>query len=79
MGGVTAILATLNETVTGLRIIKIFNRERTAAARFKRDASSLYALSTRMSFYDSILNPVTDLIGVVALKRAAAVRWSVAA
>ncbi|MEM9658872.1 MAG: ABC transporter ATP-binding protein, partial [Planctomycetota bacterium] len=67
MGGVTAILKTLGETVNGIRTIKIFNRERTESARFKRDAHSLYVLSTRMSFYDSILNPVTEFIGIVAL------------
>ena len=67
MGGVAAILQTLGETIAGLRMVKVFNREPTEARRFRANSQSLYVISLRMSFYDAILNPVAEVIGIMAL------------
>lgn len=67
MGGISSIMKTLSETISGVKIVKIFNRERTELKRFKKNSDSLYGLSMKMDLYDSILNPLTELIGIVAL------------
>lgn len=67
MGGVAVILQTLAETIICLKIVKIFNRERTEMKRFRNNAESLYGLCNRMNFYDAILNPLTETLGLMAL------------
>lgn len=67
MGGISAIFETLTETLNGIKIVKIFNRERRERARFKRDTQSLYKMSMRMSFYDALIRPSTELVSVLAI------------
>ena len=65
--GYTAMLQTLSETLGGFRIVKIFTRERAERHRFKKDAGTLYAMAIRMSFYDSLIRPITELVAIVTV------------
>ena len=67
MGGVAAVFQTLIETFNGLKVVRIFNREQRERGRFKRNARTLYQLSMKMAFYDSLVRPITELIGVLSL------------
>lgn len=63
--GYGTIFQTLMETLNGIKIVKIFNRQRTHRSRFKRNVSGLYRASMRIAFYDSLLRPVTELVGIL--------------
>ncbi len=65
--GMSAVFQTLIETFSSLKTVRIFNREQTERARFKRSSEALYRMSQRISFYDSILRPVSEMLGIVSI------------
>ncbi|MFV1964856.1 MAG: ABC transporter ATP-binding protein [Pirellulaceae bacterium] len=67
MGGIAAVFQTLIETFNGIKAVRIFNRERRETQRFRKNAASLYRLSLRIAFYDSLIRPVTELVGITSL------------
>jgi ABC-type multidrug transport system fused ATPase/permease subunit len=67
LGGYTAVFQTLSETIGGLRIVKIFTRERSERRRFKLNSLSLYGMAMRITFYDSVLRPVTELMAITTM------------
>jgi ATP-binding cassette subfamily B protein/subfamily B ATP-binding cassette protein MsbA len=68
--GMTGIFQTLMETFNAIKTVKIFNRETSERRRFKDDADSLYRISLRLSFYDSLLRPITEMMGTIAIAMA---------
>lgn len=66
IGGMSAVFQTLMETFNGLKTVRIFNREQTERVRFKQDAKTLYRISLRISLYDSLLRPATEMAGIVS-------------
>jgi subfamily B ATP-binding cassette protein MsbA len=67
LGGVAGVLHATMESISALRVVKIYNRERTEKARFNSYARSLYNLGLKQSFYDSLLRPTTELAGILSL------------
>lgn len=67
LGGIAGVLQATMESINALRIVKIYNRERTEKARFNGFAKSLYNLGVKQSFYDSLLRPTTELAGILCV------------
>ena len=55
--GYAAVFQTLLETITGIKLVKIFTRERAERNRFKADAQSLYKMGIRIALFDALLRP----------------------
>ncbi len=66
IGGMSAVFQTLMETFNGMKTVRIFNREQTERVRFKKDAKTLYRISLRISLYDSLIRPATEMAGVIS-------------
>lgn len=66
IGGMSAVYQTLMETFNGLKTIRIFNREQTERVRFKRNSKTLYRISQRISLYDSLIRPATEMAGIAS-------------
>jgi subfamily B ATP-binding cassette protein MsbA len=67
LGGIAGVLQATMESISALRVVKIYNRERTEKARFNGFARSLYNLGVKQSFYDSLLRPTTEIAGILCL------------
>lgn len=70
MEGMSGIFQTLIETFSAIKTVRIFNRETAERRRFKRNANSMYRISVRISFYDSLLRPITEMMGTIAIASA---------
>ncbi len=67
MEGMSDVFQTLIETFKAIKTVRIFNRERTERKRFRRNASTLYRMQLRISFYDSMLRPITEVLGIISI------------
>lgn len=67
LGGIAGVLQSTMESLSSLRVVRIFNRERTEKARFNLFAKSLYNLGVKQAFYDSLLRPTTELAGMICV------------
>ena len=67
LGGITGVLQSTMESLSALRIVRIYNRERTEKARFNRFARSLYNLGVKQRFYDSLIRPTTEVAGMLCM------------
>lgn len=67
MQGFSAVFQTLLETLGGLKLVKIFTRQRKERRRFKGNARSLYKMAVRIAFYDSLIRPITELTGIITI------------
>ncbi len=65
--GIADIFETLIETFSSIKTVRIFNRERTERRRFKENSTMLYRMALRMRFYDALLRPTTEILGIVAI------------
>lgn len=65
--GMADIFETLIETFGSIKTVRIFNQESTERKRFKRNSGMLYRMAMRMRFYDALLRPTTELLGIVAI------------
>lgn len=66
IGGMSAVFQTLMETFNALKTVRIFNREQTERVRFKKNSRTLYRISLRISLYDALLRPATEMAGVIS-------------
>ena len=67
LGGIAEAFQTLIETLSWLKTVRMFNRECTERKRFKENAGIMYRMSMRISMYDSLLRPTTEVLGIVAI------------
>ena len=65
--GMAEVYQTLIETFSSLKTVRIFNRERTERRRFKQNASVLYRMAVRISLFDSLLRPITEVLGIISI------------
>ncbi len=65
--GMADIFDTLIETLSAIKTVRMFNRESTERKRFKENANMLYRMGMRMRFYDSMVHPVTELLGILSI------------
>jgi len=62
-----SILDTIMETLNGIKLVKVYNRERLERNRFKQDTQALYRMGMKINFYGALVKPVTELTGIVTI------------
>ena len=67
MQGMADVFQTLIETFQKVKTVRIFNRERAERRRFRKNANTLYHMSVRISLYDSLLRPLSELLGIISI------------
>ncbi len=67
LGGIAGVLQSTMESLSALRTVRIFNRERTEKARFNKFSKALYNLGVKQRFFDSLLRPTTELAGMICI------------
>ena len=60
----SSIYETLTETLSGIQLIKAFTMESSERARFNGSAKTLYLRQLKIAVYGSLVNPVTEVVGV---------------
>ncbi len=65
--GMSSVYQTLIETMGALRTVRVFGREVRERRRFKSNSASLYRMSVRISMYDSLIRPVTEVLGIISI------------
>jgi subfamily B ATP-binding cassette protein MsbA len=59
------LLSTIEETLSGLRIIKAFNAEQKITARFKREAEDYRKIMNRLLKRRYLAHPISELLGTM--------------
>lgn len=67
LGGIAGVLQSTMESLSALRVVRIYNRERTEKSRFNRFSKALYNLGVKQAFFDSLLRPTTELAGMICV------------
>ena len=67
IAGMAEVYQTLIETFSSLKTVRIFNRESTERRRFKKNAAVLYRMAIRISLFDSLLRPITEVLGIISI------------
>ncbi len=67
LGGIAGVLQSTMESLSALRTVRIFNRERTEKARFNKFSKALYNLGVKQKFFDSLLRPTAELAGMICI------------
>ena len=57
----------MEETFSGLKVIKAFTNEAHERSRFYRASKNLYGRSMRIAFYNSLVSPLTETAGVAMM------------
>lgn len=61
------ILSILDETITGLRVVKSFNAEKLLNNRFFKSSNLLHTLRVKMAFRKDLASPLSEFMGVLVL------------
>ncbi|GCD76674.1 antibiotic ABC transporter ATP-binding protein [Thermaurantimonas aggregans] len=67
-----SLMSHIDETITGLRILKAFNAEKIKQARFERINADFYKTSNRVMRRYDLASPVSEMLGAIIM---AAVIW----
>jgi len=67
MGGISAVFQTLIETFNAIKTVRIFTQESRERKRFKEESRSLYQMGMRISFFDALLRPITEIVGILVV------------
>jgi ATP-binding cassette subfamily B protein/subfamily B ATP-binding cassette protein MsbA len=70
MRGFAAVFQTLMETLVGIKIVKIFGRQRKERHRFKNNARRLQTRAVRIALFDSLVRPISELTAIAILATA---------
>jgi ATP-binding cassette subfamily B protein/subfamily B ATP-binding cassette protein MsbA len=62
----------LEETISGMKVIKAFGRESRERSRFHLSSKQYYRRSMRIAFYDSLVSPLSETMGVAMIVAAIA-------
>ena len=57
----------LEETFSSMKVIKAFTRESRERSRFHQASKQFYRRSMKIAFYDSLVSPMTETMGVVVI------------
>ncbi|HEY2882621.1 MAG TPA: ABC transporter ATP-binding protein [Pirellulales bacterium] len=57
----------LSETFGGIKVVKAFTMERQERLRFHRNSKEFYRKAMRISRYDALLHPITELAGITMI------------
>ncbi|NML20427.1 ABC transporter ATP-binding protein [Pseudoflavitalea sp. G-6-1-2] len=66
------LLSILDETITGLRVVKSFNAEKILGSRFLKTSNNLHSLRVKMAFRRDLASPLSEFLGIVILS---AILW----
>ncbi len=61
------ILSTLEETLTGLRIIKGFNAEKKFDSKFQQSTSRFYHFSNKLLNRQNLASPTSEILGILVI------------
>ena len=61
----------LTETLSGIRLIRVFTRESAESARFQKSLNQLYGREMRIAIYDSFASPLAENLGILMIVLAA--------
>lgn len=61
------IMSTIEETLSGLRVVKAFNAEHKVEERFNRETQEFYRLSNRVARRQSLAHPMSEFLGTAAI------------
>ncbi|MFM7844030.1 MAG: ABC transporter ATP-binding protein [Planctomycetota bacterium] len=61
---VTRLFHVLSEAFSGIQTVKAYNMERWERNRFHGVSKQLYAKSMRITFYNALTKPITELLGI---------------
>jgi subfamily B ATP-binding cassette protein MsbA len=61
------LLSILDETITGLRVVKAFNAEKLLNNRFLNTSHHLHTLRVKMAFRRDLASPLSEFMGVLVL------------
>jgi len=61
------IYTTLEETLRGIKIVKAFTNEPQQRKRFHTGAKKYYQKAMRIARYDSLVRPISEVMGIVAI------------
>jgi ATP-binding cassette subfamily B protein/subfamily B ATP-binding cassette protein MsbA len=67
MEEITRLYAILGETLTNIKIVKAFTGERQERRRFHRNSKEIYRRAMKISRYDALVHPLTEMMGVTAI------------
>lgn len=67
IAGMAEVFNTLMETLGSIKTVRMFNREQTERRRFKENAGILYRMAMRISLYDSMLRPISEVLGIISI------------
>ncbi len=62
-----AILSTIDETLSGIRIIKAFNAEKKQLNKFTRENDELFEIKNRANRRRDLASPVSEVLGITAV------------
>lgn len=65
------IYDTLTETLSGMKLIKAFTMEPIEQRRFEASSKTFYRRQLKISFYNSLVSPITENLGVAMVVMAA--------
>jgi len=64
------LYTTLEEAFRGIKVVKSFTMERRERRRFHYNAKKYYRKMMRIAFYDSLLHPLTEVMGIITISLA---------
>ncbi len=67
MQELSSVYEHLEETFDGIKVIKAFTMESHERSRFHRISRQYYRRSMRIAFYDSLVSPTTEFIGLMII------------
>jgi len=70
MEGMAQLYSTLEETFRAIKVVKAFTMEREERRRFHVDSKKYYKKSMRITRYDSLSHPMTEVLGMLVISLA---------
>jgi ATP-binding cassette subfamily B protein/subfamily B ATP-binding cassette protein MsbA len=67
MEEIAQLYSILGETFANIKIVKAFTGERQERRRFHRNSKEIYRRAMKIARYDSLVHPLTEMIGVSAI------------
>ena len=71
MEELSEIYESLTETLSNIRLIRAFTSESAEKSRFRKSLRQLYGRQMKIAFYDSLVSPLTENVGVAMVVLAA--------
>ena len=67
MEEITQLYSILGEVFSSIKVVQAFTRERRERVRFHRNNKEIFHRAMKISRYDALVNPLTELMGISAI------------